>query len=105
MVTSQRRKPVVPQRPAKCEEDLQAMLLDREARSAILRDKHSELMDKYPDHWVAFGDNWEFVVSATHRGVADKLEECGAYLPHSVIKQLETNPKRRVPTAWRRRNQ
>lgn len=103
MVSSQRRKPVVPQRPAKREEDVQAMLLDREARSAILRDKHSELMAKYPDQWVALGDNWEFVLAATLREVTNKLEECGAYLPHSVIKQLETNPKRRVPTAWRRR--
>jgi hypothetical protein len=79
------------------------MLRDCAARSEILREKHSELMAKYPDQWVALGDNWEFVAANTHPEVMDKLKECGAYPPHSVIKRLETNPKRRIPTAWRRR--
>ena len=103
MIESKRRKPVVPQRLAESEDEVQAMVRDWEERAEILRGNHAELIAKYPDQWVAIGDNWQFVAAATHVGVTDKLKECGAFLPHSVIKRLETNPKRRIPTAWRRR--
>ena len=94
MVTSQRRKPVVPQRPAESEEDVHAMLRDCAARSEILREKHFELMAKYPDQWVAIGDNWEFVAAETLREVMAKLKKCGAYPRHSVIKRMSISPPR-----------
>lgn len=103
MLTIQKRKPVVPQRPTKSEDDVQTMVRDWDERAEILRENHTELIAKYPDQWVAIGDNWQFVAAATHAEVAEKLKEGGAFLPHSVIKRLETNPKRRIPTAWRRR--
>ena len=103
MVTGQRRKPVVPQRPAESEDEIKAGLRDYSERSRILLENHSELIAKYPDQWVALGDNWEFVVADSLDEMLVKLKECGAYPPNSAARRLETNPPRRIPTAWRRR--
>ena len=100
-----RRKPVVPQQPDLNQEEIVVLLRDCAARSKTLRDNRSELTAKYPDQWVGLGDNWEFVVAATHEEVLAKLKDCGGYSPHSVIEWLETNPPKRIPTAWRRRTQ
>ena len=70
------------------------LLRDCAERSQILRDIHEELMAHYPEQWVAFGDNWDFVVADTLAEVMVRLEKCGAYPRHSVIKQLKTNPPR-----------
>ena len=52
MVTGQRRKPVVPQRPAESEDEIKAGLRDYSERSRILLENHSELIAKYPDQWL-----------------------------------------------------
>ena len=103
MIESKRRKPVVPQGGPETDDQIKAGLRDYSERSRILRENHSALMKEYPDQWVAFGDNWQFVVSDTHEGILEKLRECGAYPPNSVVRRLETNPPRRIPTAGRRR--
>ena len=58
----------------------------------------------YPDQWIAFGDNWKIVAAETHEEVLQKLQKAGGYSPHSVVRHLETNPPRRIPTVWRKRN-
>ena len=94
MIEVKRRPPVVPQRPTTREEDKLAILRDCRERSKILRDTREELMAQYPDQWVAFGDNWDFVVADSLEEVMARLEKCGAYPPHSVITQLKTNRPR-----------
>ncbi len=97
------REPVVPQRPTESKEETSAVLRDCAARSKIMRDYRSELQVKYPDQWIAFGDNWKIVAADTHAEVLEKLRAAGGYSPHSVVQRLETNPPRRIPTVWRKR--
>ena len=97
------REPVVPQRPSDSQEETVAVLRDCAARSKILNDNHKELLTKYPDQWIAFGDNWKIVAADTHAEVLEKLGAAGGYSPHSVVQRLETNPPRRIRTAWRKR--
>ena len=103
MIESKRREPVVPQRLAESEDEIKAGLRDYSERNRILVENHAELIAKYPDQWVALGDNWEFVVADSHEALLAKLKECGAYPPYSATRRLEVNPPRRIPTAWRRR--
>ncbi len=97
------REPVVPQRPSETQEEMKLGLQDYSARSKLLIDNHKEFLALYPDQWVAFGDNWKIVAAETHEGVLQKLKEAGGYSPHSVVRRLETNPPRRIPTVWRKR--
>ncbi|MCY4555856.1 MAG: DUF5678 domain-containing protein [Chloroflexi bacterium] len=97
------REPVVPQRPSETPEEITVGLQDYSARSKILIDNHKEFLAMYPDQWVAFGDNWKIVAAKTHEEVLKKLREAGGYSPHSVMRRLETNPPRRIPTVWRKR--
>ena len=103
METITPREPVVPQRPSQSEEETIAVLRDCAARSKILRDNHKELLVKYPDQWIAFGDNWKIVAADTHPEVLDKLRDVGGYSPHSVVQRLETDPPRRIRSVWRKR--
>ena len=103
MFETKRRKPVVPQGGLETDEEILAGLRDYKERSRILRENHDELIAKYPDQWVALGDNWEFVVADSHAVLLDKLRECDAYPPNSVTRHLEVDPPRRIPTLWRRR--
>ena len=103
MITSTPRKPAAPQGVPETEDEITAGLRDYSERSRILREHHAELVAEHPGRWVGFGDNWEFVVADTHEGIIAKLEECGAYPPNSVVRRLETDPPRRIPTVWRRR--
>ena len=103
METITPREPVVPQRLTESEEEIKLGLRDYSARSKLLRDNRSELTAEYPDQWVALGDNWKFVVGHSLDDVRAKLEKCGAYSPHSAVLRLETNPRRRIPTVWRKR--
>ena len=105
METITPREPAVPQRPSQHEEETIAVLRDCEARSKILRGNHKELLAKYPDQWIAFGDNWKIVTSNTHREVLQKLRDAGGYSPHSVAQRLETNPPRRIRSVWRKRKE
>ncbi len=98
------REPVVPQRPTESKEDAKLGLQDYSARSRILIDNHKELLARYPDQWIAFGDNWKIVAADTHAEVLEKLRAAGGYSPHSVVRRLETNPPRRIPTVWRKRS-
>ena len=97
------REPVVPQRPSDSQEENKLGLQDYSARSKILIDNHKELLAKYPDQWIAFGDNWKIVAADTHAEVLEKLRAEGGYSPHSVVQRLETNPPRRIRTVWRKR--
>ena len=97
------REPVVPQRPSETPEDITVGLQDYSARSKLLRDNRSELTTRYPDQWIALGDNWKLVVGDSLYDILVKLEKCGAYSPNSVVLRLETNPRRRIPTVWRKR--
>ena len=97
------REPAVPQRPSDSQEDIRLGLRDYSERSKILVDNHKELLAKYPDQWIAFSDNWKIVAAKTHEEVLQKLKEAGGYSPHSVVRRLETNPPRRIPTVWRKR--
>ena len=103
MFETKRRKPVVPQGGLETDEEILAGLRDYSERDQLLIDNHDELIAKYPDQWVALGDNWEFVVADTHAALLDKLRECGAHPPHSATLRLELDPPRRIPTLWRRR--
>ena len=103
METITPREPVVPQRPTESKEETAVVLRDCAARSKILHDNHKEFLAKYPDQWIAFGDNWKIVAAETHAGVLEKLRAAGGYSPHSVVQRLETNPPRRIPTVWRKR--
>ena len=97
------REPVVPQRPSDSQEENKLGLQDYSVRSKILRDNRGELTANYPDQWIALGDNRKLVVGESHDDIVARLEECGAYPPHSVVLRLETNPPRRIPTVWRKR--
>ena len=97
MLSTARRAPVVPQKVLRNKDEILTLLRDSSASSKLLRDHRSALLAQYPDQWVALGDNWEFVVADSHHGLLEKLKECGAYSPHSVIDHLETNPPRRIP--------
>ena len=103
METITPREPVVPQRPSETPEEIKMGLQDYSARSKILIDNQRELLNKYPDQWIAFGDNWKIVAAETHEKVLQELKEAGGYSPHSVVRRLETNPPRRIPTVWRKR--
>ena len=103
METITPREPVVPQRPSYNKEEIRLGLQDYSARSKLLIDNHKEFLALYPDQWVAFGDNWKIVAAETHEDVLQKLKEAGGYSPHSVVRRLETNPRRRIPTVWRKR--
>ena len=103
METITPREPVVPQWPTESKEATGVVLRDCAARSKILHDNHKELLAKYPDQWIAFGDNWKIVAADTHAEVLEKLRAAGGYSPHSVIQRLEVNPPRRIPTVWRKR--
>ena len=103
METITPREPVVPQRPMESREEGKLGLQDYSARSRILVDNHKEFLAMYPDQWIAFGDNWKIVAAQTHEEVLQKLKEAGGYSPHSVVRRLETNPPRRIPTVWRKR--
>ena len=98
------REPVVPQRPTESREEIKLGLRDYSARSKLLRNNRRQLTARCPDQWIALGDNWKLVVGDSHDDVLVKLKECGAYSPHSVVLRLETNPPRRIPTVWRKRN-
>ena len=101
MLSTTRRAPVAPQKYFEDRAQIQAIMRDCSARSKLLRDHRSALLAQYPDQWVALGDNWEFVAADSHHGILEKLKECGAYPPHSVIDHLETNPPRRILTPWK----
>ena len=103
MFETKRRKPVAPQGGPETDEEILAGLRDYKKRNRILVDHHAELIAKYPDQWVALGDNWVFVVADTHAALLDKLRECGAHTPNSATLRLEVDPPRRIPTLWRRR--
>jgi len=103
METITPREPVVPQRPSETQEETKLGLQDYSARSKILIDNHKEFLALYPDQWIAFGDNWKIVAAETHEEVLQKLKEAGGYSPNSVVRRLETNPPRRIPTVWRKR--
>ncbi len=105
METITPREPVVPQRPSQSEEEIKLGLQDYSARSKLLHDNRSELTAEYPDQWVALGDNWKLVVGHSLDDILVKLEKCGAYSPNSVVLRLESNPRRRIPTVWRKRKQ
>ena len=97
MFPPQPRTPVAPQKGLTTLAEKGAMIGDCTARYKLLNKHRAELLAKYPDQCAALGDNWVFVVAETRQGVREKLVECGAYLPHSAIIRLETNPPHRIP--------
>ena len=103
MFETKPRKPVAPQGGPETDAEILAGLRDFSERDQLLVDNHDELIAKYPDQWVALGDNWEFVVADSHAALLDKLRERGAHPPNSATRHLEVDPPRRIPTLWRRR--
>ena len=97
MLSTTRRAPAAPQKYLEDRAEIQAMMRDCSVRAKLLRDHRSALLAEYPDKWVALGDNWEFVVADSLDEMLVRLEDCGAYSPHSVVERLEINPPRRIP--------
>ena len=97
MFPPQPRTSVAPQGKLTTLAEKGAMNGDCTARYKLLNQHRAELLAKYPDQWVALGDNWVFVAAETRQGVREKLVECGAYTQYSAIVRLETNPPHRIP--------
>ena len=65
-------------------------------RTRRLEKMRSKLTKRYPDQWVALGDNWELVIADSHAEAVKKLSGCGARPPYSVVKFMNTKPLRRL---------
>lgn len=70
---------------------------DSSKRTRCLEKMRSKLTKRYPDQWVALGDNWEMVTASSHEEVITKLKECGACPAYSVVKLMNTEPRRLIP--------
>ncbi len=67
---------------------------DYDKRARRLEKMRSKLTGKYPDQWVALGDNWEMVVAKSRDELRGKLIERGARPAHSAKAFMNTKPHR-----------
>ena len=69
---------------------------DSEERWARLRAMRPELMQKYPDKWVALTENGVFLVADSVDELVNKTKEIGARPGFSAREFLNTKPRPRV---------
>lgn len=69
---------------------------DSEERWARLRAMRLELMQKYPDKWVALTENGVFLVADSVDELVNKTKEIGARPGFSAREFLNTKPRPRV---------
>ena len=69
---------------------------DSEERWARLRAMRPELIQKYPDKWVALTENGVFLVADSVEELVNKTKEVGARPGFSAREFLNTKPRPRV---------
>lgn len=75
-----------------------AELQDFKARSARLRDMRAELLEKYPDQYVALTGNGVLVVAASREERVAKIKALGEQPGLAAREFLNTKPRpRRIP--------
>ena len=82
---------------ARTEEDRareRAVSEEYRARWQHLEDKTAELTEKYPDHWVGLGEDWELQVAHSHEELLKKIAAHGMWPPQPVTKLLRTQEPR-----------
>ena len=69
---------------------------DSDKRTLCLERMSSKLTKKYPDQWVALGEDWVLVVAGSSEELKSKLEERGVRPGFAARKFLNTKPRRRL---------
>ena len=54
-------------------------------------DHWDELLEKYPDQWVAVFRKEVIAVDSTVKGVYEKVDELGIHRNHTIVHLIETN--------------
>ena len=88
------------ERMARTEEDRareRARWKDSDKRTRCLEKMRSTLTKRYPDQWVALGEDWALVVAGSPEELRAKLEERGARAGYAVRKFMNTKPRQRIP--------
>ena len=70
---------------------------DSAKRTRCLENLRSKLTKRYPDQWVALGEDWVLVVARSREELRAKLEERGVHPGYAVRKFMNTKPPRRIP--------
>ena len=65
-------------------------------RSERLRAMRPDLMEKYPDRWVALTENGKLVIAASAQERTAKILELGERPGFAAREYLNTKPRRRV---------
>ena len=76
----------VPDQPA-----IRASLRDFGVRSQVLDQRHDELLQKYPDQWVALTSNWTLVAADTVEELAQSLDKKGLRRNDVAYRFMATN--------------
>ena len=66
-------------------------LRDFGARSQALDQRHDELLQKYPDQWVALTSNWTLVAADTIEELAQSLDKKGLRRNDVAYRFMATN--------------
>ena len=66
----------------------------------LMKERHAELMEKYPDKWVVMGDDGLICTGDSREEVCKVVDDLGIRRDHVRIKFMDTNPPIMIPTAW-----